>query len=125
MPTLTIEGEGSFEVEKGTRLVNAIREAGVDIGHRCGGHAQCTTCRVTFSAGEPDTMTPAEHEKLHQIKQFGEMRLSCQIRVDGPMHVTPLMRLEDQSWDDTGPEPADAIEPEDNPVSIDSLESDA
>ena len=59
MPILTIEGHGPVTVTAGTRLVNAIEDAGVDILHRCGGHAKCTTCRVDFLDGEPDQMTQA------------------------------------------------------------------
>jgi len=112
MHTLTIEGVGTFEVEDGTRLVRAIEDAGVDIGHRCGGHASCTTCRVEFDDGEPDVMTKAEHDKLGDINQLGAMRLSCQIVVDRDMTVKPLMTVEEQGWDDAGPEPTIVVEPE-------------
>jgi ferredoxin len=122
MHELTIEGVGTFEVEDGTRLVNAIENAGVDIGHRCGGHSQCTTCRVQFQDGEPDVMTEAEHEKLNDISQFGEMRLACQIVVDRDMTVAPLMTVSDQGWDDAGPEPAITVEPEPEWHPIESLE---
>ena len=111
MHELTIEGVGTFEVEEGTRLVRALEEVGVDVGHRCGGHAQCTTCRVTFADGEPGVMTEAEYEKLTDIDQYGEMRLSCQIVVDRDMTVQPLMTVEDQGWDDAGPEPSILVEP--------------
>lgn len=54
MPTLTVEGFGSVEVEAGKRLVLAIeQDAHVDILHACGGNARCTTCRVEFIEGEP------------------------------------------------------------------------
>jgi ferredoxin len=122
MHELTIEGVGTFEVEDGTRLVRAIEDAGVDIGHRCGGHSQCTTCRVTFQDGEPDVMTEAEHEKLSDISQLGEMRLACQIVVDRDMTVAPLMTVSDQGWDDAGPEPAITVEPEPEWHPIESLE---
>jgi len=112
MHELTIEGVGTFEVEDGTRLVRAIDDAGVDIGHRCGGHSSCTTCRVEFDNGEPDVMTTAEHEKLSSINQFGSMRLSCQIVVDRDMTVKPLMTVDEQGWDDAGPEPSVLVEPE-------------
>ena len=46
MPTVTVEGEKAFEVETGKKLVLAIEDAGIDILHRCGGNARCTTCRV-------------------------------------------------------------------------------
>ena len=111
MPQLTIEGYGEHEVKKGRRLVNAIEEAGVDIGHRCGGKARCTTCRVEFVEGEPDVMTRAEYEKLKERELLGEIRLSCQIVVDGPMTVRPLMRVEDMGWDDPGPETTAMVEP--------------
>lgn len=111
MHELTIQGVGTFEVEEGTRLVRAIEEAGVDIGHRCGGQSQCTTCRVKFKEGEPGVMTEAEHEKLTDIDQFGEMRLSCQIVVDRDMVVEPLMTVDDQGWDDAGPDPSITVEP--------------
>jgi len=112
MHTLTIEGEGTFEVEDGTRLVQAIEDAGVDISHRCGGHASCTTCRVTFEAGEPDVMTQAEYDKLSDINQLGGFRLSCQIVVDRDMTVTPLMRVQEQNWDDPGHEVDLTVQPE-------------
>ena len=64
MPKLIIEGFGEFEVPKGTRLVRAIEDSGVDILHRCGGNARCTTCRVKFHCCEPEKMTQAERDKL-------------------------------------------------------------
>ena len=112
MPEIKIEGFGTHEAEKGQRLVNAITEAGVDIGHRCGGQARCTTCRVRFTEGEPDVMTEAEHEKLSQINQLGKVRLSCQIVVDRSMSVEPLMLASEKGWDDAGPAPKVEVEPE-------------
>jgi len=125
MHELTIEGLGTFEVEEGTRLVRAIEEAGVDVGHRCGGQSRCTTCRVAFQEGEPGVMTEAEHEKLRDIGQFGEMRLSCQIVVDRDMTVEPLMTVGDQGWDDAGPEPSITVEPEPEWYPIETLEAEA
>lgn len=110
MPTITI-GDASFTVAAGTRLVNAIEDAGVRIGHRCGGNARCTTCRVQFVHGEPTTMTPAEHAKLVDKGFLGQYRLSCQIIVDHDMHVVPQVTLETMpDWSDTGPRCADTLE---------------
>lgn len=122
MHELTIKGEGTFEVEEGTRLVRAIEDCGVELGHRCGGQAKCTTCRVEFEEGEPGVMTEAEYEKLTDIGQYGDIRLSCQIVVDRDMTVKPLMLLEDQAWDDAGPEPAITVEPATEWYPIDTLE---
>jgi ferredoxin len=112
MPELTIDGVGTFDIDEGERLVNAITRAGVDIGHRCGGQARCTTCRVRFEQGEPDVMTAAEREKLGDMNRLGDFRLSCQVVVDRPMTVKPLMRASEKGWDDAGPEPAVEVEPE-------------
>jgi hypothetical protein len=43
MPTVTVQGEKAFEVDSGKKLVLAIEDAGIDILHRCGGNARCTT----------------------------------------------------------------------------------
>lgn len=111
MPKLTIDGHGSFEVEAGRRLVLAIEAQGVPIGHRCGGQARCTTCRVTFLAGEPVRMTVAERDKLAERGLLGEVRLSCQCVVEGDLAVRPLMLVPEQGWSDPGPPPAPSIEP--------------
>lgn len=112
MPTLTIEGFGSFDVPEGQRLVLAIEGCGVDIGHRCGGQARCTTCRVRFIDGEPDVMTKAEHARLTERELLGEARLSCQIVATHPMHVVPLVRMAEMGWSDPGPPPAATVQPE-------------
>ena len=111
MPRLTIEGHGTFEVEPGRRLVLAIEDQGVPIGHRCGGQARCTTCRVEFLAGEPARMTVAERDKLAERDLLGQVRLSCQCTVEGDLRVRPLMLVPEQGWSDPGPAPAPAIEP--------------
>jgi ferredoxin len=112
VPKLTVAGT-TVEVAEGKRLVLAIEEAGVEIGHRCGGNARCTTCRVTFAEGEPATMTRAEYEKLADRGLLGEYRLSCQIVCDHDMTVAEvLMTRENQGWTDTGPAPEPAVMPE-------------
>jgi ferredoxin len=112
MPKVTINGQ-SIEVAKGTRLVNVIEDAKVSIGHRCGGKARCTTCRVSFASGEPDTMTSAEHAKLKERDMLGNYRLACQIAVTHDMSVTAHVTLETMpDWTDTGPRCTDEIEPD-------------
>ena len=67
MPRVDVEGVGAVEVPEGKRLVLAIEEdAGVDILHRCGGYARCTTCRIEYLEGEPEKMTKAELEVLER-----------------------------------------------------------
>ena len=117
MPTLTV-GTTSKEFPEGTRLVLAIEQLGIDVGHRCGGRARCTTCRCEFEQGEPETMTRAEADKLTDKGLLGEARLSCQIVLDRDMTVRPVMTLQSEGWTDTGPAPSESIEPE--PVWIDT-----
>jgi ferredoxin len=111
MPKLEIEGRGTVEVAAGTRLVRAIEDSGVDIGHRCGGWARCTTCRVEFLAGEPRRMTVAERDKLAERDLLGSVRLSCQCSVEGDLRVRPLMLVSEQGWSDPGPTPEAEITP--------------
>ena len=99
--TVTVAGFDPIEVEEGTKLVLAIERAGIDISHRCGGQAKCTTCRVKFASAEPE-MGQVEHDSLEEDGVLGEFRLSCQIRVDRDMDVDVLMRASVQGWEPGG-----------------------
>ena len=115
MPTLTVEGIGSFEVPAGKRLVNAlVDECGVDQLHACGGHARCTTCRVEFVEGEPAKITKAEQDVLEAKGLAGTpgVRLSCQILCEGDMTVRATSRLAGSGRQDAGGRPADQVQPD-------------
>jgi ferredoxin len=102
MPKLTVTDVGTFEVPAGKRLVLALREeAGTDQLHACGGKARCTTCRVEFVSGEPDTMTQAEQDVL-AAKGVSGVRLSCQILCNQDMEVKVISRLEGSGRKDCG-----------------------
>lgn len=109
--TLTVEGHGAIEAREGERLVLALERGGVDILHRCGGVARCTTCRVSFSEGEPDAMTVAEHDKLSEKGLLGQARLSCQIECGHGMVLTPLQTVRSSGLE-AGKAPAETIEPD-------------
>ena len=109
MPKLTVEAVGTFDVPAGKRLVLALEdEAKVDQLHACGGNARCTTCRVEFVAGEPETMTLAEKNVLTSRNITG-VRLSCQIYCDRDMTVRAISRLAGSGRSDAGSRPTDAI----------------
>ena len=102
MPKLTVTDVGTFDVPAGKRLVLALREeAGTDQLHACGGKARCTTCRVQFVSGEPETMTAAEKQVL-TAKGVTGVRLSCQILCDQDMEVKVISRLEGSGRKDCG-----------------------
>lgn len=112
MPNLKIEGVGEFEIPSGTRLVKALIENGGDPLHRCGGYARCTTCRVEFLDGEPESMTDAEKARLEKVKDGqGSFRLSCQITVDHDMHVKVLKPFKESGLEDPGSMPEDHVTP--------------
>jgi ferredoxin len=111
MPKLTVEGYRTVDVESGKRLVLAIEQnAKVDVLHACGGNARCTTCRVEFIAGEPDTTTVAEKTVLAARGVIGA-RLSCQIICTHDMVVRAISRLEGSGRPDPGPTPEPTVQP--------------
>ncbi len=91
MPKITAEtatGTQEFVAEDGRKLVLAIEDAGVDILHRCGGNAKCTTCRVEVLDGDPGEMQEAERNRLATETGLAEnVRLSCQVRVADDLKV--------------------------------------
>ena len=94
MPKITAETATEtreFEAEAGRKLVLAIEDAGIDILHRCGGNAKCTTCRVEILEGDAGPMGELERNRLAMETGLAEnVRLSCQVRVGGDLKVRVL-----------------------------------
>ncbi len=88
MSQITVSGETPFEAAKGTKLVLALEDAGIDILHRCGGVARCTTCRVEVLSGDLAPMEEAEREALETPEMIAQYRLSCQVRVQGDLSLS-------------------------------------
>ncbi len=109
--TIQVAGYGEVQAREGERLVLALERGGVDILHRCGGVARCTTCRVSFQEGEPGAMTVAEYDKLTEKGLLGEARLSCQIECAAGMSLTPLQTVKSSGLE-AGKAPAETIEPQ-------------
>ena len=91
MPLITAQtaaGTSKFEAEDGKKLVLAIEDSGIDILHRCGGNARCTTCRVEVLSGDPGPIGEDEAAILSTKTDLNDQtRLSCQIRIRGDMEV--------------------------------------
>lgn len=88
--TVHHDGETTeLSVAEGTLLRDALRAADISphsrAGRRlnCGGRGLCATCGVRVLADEP----PPEHWHDRLADRFGYPRLSCQIRVTGPLAV--------------------------------------
>lgn len=111
MPKIRVPDYPDIDAQPGERLVLALERGGVDILHRCGGVARCTTCRVVFTEGEPTRMTAAERDKLAEKGLTGQARLSCQIECEHDMALSPVQTVANSGLA-AGTAPAQTIEPE-------------
>ncbi len=106
MPTITAEtanGEVAFEAAEDRKLVLALEDNGVDILHRCGGNAKCTTCRVDVLSGDPGEIGDAEKAILSAKTDLGDhTRLSCQVRCNDDLHIKVLRQASVEGIDAGG-----------------------
>jgi len=76
------------EVERGTILLDALREAGIAINSICGGDGECGTCKVMLNKGEVSD-TSSKYQKWLSPDEISEgYRLACQIRVQSDCEFT-------------------------------------
>jgi ferredoxin len=107
----TAGGKVSVETEKDRKLVLALEDGGIDILHRCGGNARCTTCRVEILGGDPGPILDAEKAILETKTDLGDhTRLSCQIRVMDDLHVRVINQVSVNGID-AGPRPVEETTP--------------
>ncbi len=84
----TAEGTVAFDCNDNRKLVLCIEDSGVDILHRCGGNARCTTCRIEILEGDPGPIGEAEKTIMATKEDMTDhMRLSCQIRPIDDLHI--------------------------------------
>jgi len=103
----TATGLIETEAPDGKKLVLTIEDAGVDILHRCGGNARCTTCRVEVLEGDPGEMGELEQNRLAMEAELApNTRLSCQIRVHSDLKVRVVNQASVRGID-PGPRPLD------------------
>ena len=104
---ITATGTQNIEAPEGKKLVLVIEDAGIDILHRCGGNARCTTCRVEVLAGDPGEMGELERNRLAVEAELADnVRLSCQIRVHDDLKVHVINQASVRGMD-AGPRPFD------------------
>ena len=112
MPRIELQGLKTIDAQEGRRLVLAIEDSGVDILHRCGGQAKCTTCRVELLDGDAGEMTEAERTRLAREDELApNIRLSCQILCENDLKVRVINRLSETDLSDAGPRPAEELQP--------------
>lgn len=103
----TANGVVNVEGEEGRKLVLVLEDAGVDILHRCGGNARCTTCRVEILEGDAGEMGDAERNRLAAEQNLAEgIRLSCQVHVANDLKLNVINQASVKGMD-AGPRPAE------------------
>ena len=104
---ITASGAQTIEAPEGKKLVLVIEDAGIDILHRCGGNARCTTCRVELLEGNAGEMGELERNRLAMEAELApNVRLSCQIRVHDDLKVKVINQASVRGMD-AGPRPFD------------------
>lgn len=103
----TANGTVVFDCETGRKLVLCLEDNGIDILHRCGGNARCTTCRVEILSGDAGEMGDAEQAILSTKADLSpNTRLSCQIRPTGDLHIKVVNQASITGLD-PGPRPVE------------------
>ena len=96
-----------IDAPEGKKLVLVLEDGGIDILHRCGGNARCTTCRVEVLEGDPPEMSEVERNRLAMEAELADnIRLSCQIHVNGDLKVRVINQVSVRGMD-AGPRPLD------------------
>ncbi len=90
---VTYPGDQKFRVPRGISVLEASRQAGVPHAAVCGGRGRCSTCRVWLGQGAERLAAPSEAENrvLQRIGAPPGIRLACQVPVNGPLEITPLL----------------------------------
>lgn len=91
MANLIIRNRNNIElpVNPALTLLQLLQRSGVDIPTRCGGHARCGRCRVTFLSGMEKSSPRSEAEQIfcseHNLPD--NVRLACQTVVGGAAEI--------------------------------------
>lgn len=80
----------------GHTLLEISRANGVPHMSVCGGRARCSTCRTLIISGKQHLTQPAEAESnlLARLSAPDDIRLACQVRVNGDIGVRPLIQAQ-------------------------------
>jgi uncharacterized 2Fe-2S/4Fe-4S cluster protein (DUF4445 family) len=76
-------------VAAGATILDAARQAGIDLASACGGEGDCGQCRVVLLAGEVSPLNADENFLLDEADQLNGYRLACCARVlsDVKLHL--------------------------------------
>jgi len=89
VPTVRFLPKGvELEVPKGTRLIDAVREAGLPIARACGDELVCAKCGVRIIAGRVAREAAIERRAKARNRVSTELRLACALRVSGDLTLS-------------------------------------
>jgi ferredoxin len=89
VPTVRFLPKGvELDVRKGTRLIDAVREAGLPIARACGDELVCAKCGVRIVSGRVAREAPIERRAKQRNRVAPELRLACALRVQGNLVLT-------------------------------------
>ena len=89
MPTLRFLPSGiSIEVAKGTRLIDAVRDAGLPIARACGDDLVCAKCGVRILEGKVTREAPIERRAKERNRVPSDLRLACALRVQSDLTLS-------------------------------------
>ncbi|MFW9835023.1 MAG: 2Fe-2S iron-sulfur cluster-binding protein [Candidatus Thorarchaeota archaeon] len=123
MPIVTVvdfmgEVQKEITVESGIKLLKALIDE-TEIVHECGGHAKCTTCRVTIRKGVPTKETQAQKERFERAINSGQSQfdhpavfLSCQVVVENDMTVSVSEEFNSVIHDSRGKDTEEKVTPD-------------
>ena len=75
------------EVNAGSTVLEAGREAGLILAANCGGNGLCGRCRVTVLGEHIPAPTEAEYQALSQVELEAGQRLACRAHLQGDAGV--------------------------------------
>ena len=77
-----------IEAERGTIILDVIREAGINIRSICGGEGECGTCKVILNKGDVSDVT-TKYTKWLSPQEISEgYHLACQTRILSDCELT-------------------------------------
>ena len=87
MPKVKVLNLGvEFEGIENETIMQILYRNGIEIDSACGGHGQCTSCKVLVVQGI-ENLYPPEFEEEETIQEYGldpeKERLSCQAKLNG------------------------------------------
>ena len=94
-----ISEEVVLETSAAISILNTLLRAGVQINHRCGGKAQCGTCRIRVLEGS-EHLSPIgdrEERRLVSVPADEGVRLACQTYLFGDVTIEIPGRAEGET----------------------------